>query len=33
MPRVAIGYRADQLEDFQFKDLSIRSIDPTKPLF
>jgi hypothetical protein len=33
MPRVAIGYRADQLEDLQFKDLSIRSIDPTKPLF
>jgi hypothetical protein len=32
MARVAIGYRADQMEDFQFKDMSIRSIDPTKPL-
>jgi hypothetical protein len=32
MARVAIGYRCDNMEDFQFKDMSIRSIDPSKPL-
>jgi hypothetical protein len=32
MARVAIGYRADQMEDFQFKDMSIRSINPAKRL-
>jgi hypothetical protein len=32
MARVAIGYRCDNLVDFQFKDMSIRSIDPSKPL-
>jgi hypothetical protein len=32
MARVAIGFRCDNLEDFQFKDMSIRSIDPTKAL-
>ncbi len=32
MARVAIGYRCDNLINFQFKDLSIRSIDPAKPL-
>jgi hypothetical protein len=31
MARVAIGYRCDNMDDFQFKDLSIRSIDPTQP--
>jgi len=30
MARVAIGYRADEMADFQFKDMSIRSIDPAK---
>lgn len=32
MARVAIGYRCDHMIDFQFKDMSIRSIDPAKPL-
>jgi hypothetical protein len=32
MARVAIGYRCDNMVDFQFKDMSIRSIDPAKPL-
>lgn len=32
MARVAIGYRCDEMVDFLFKDMSIRSIDPTKPL-
>jgi len=32
MARVAIGYRCDNMIDFEFKDMSIRSIDPTKPL-
>jgi hypothetical protein len=32
MARVAIGYRCDNMLDFQFKDMSIRSIDPSKPL-
>jgi hypothetical protein len=32
MARVAIGYRCDNLVDFQFKDMSIRSINPSKPL-
>ena len=32
MARVAIGYRCDNLIDFEFKDLSIRSIDPKRPL-
>jgi hypothetical protein len=32
MARVAIGYRCDNMVDFQFKDMSIRSIDPTRPL-
>jgi hypothetical protein len=32
MARVAIGYREDAMVDFQFKDMSIRSIDPSKPL-
>jgi hypothetical protein len=32
MARVAIGYRCDNMVDFQFKDLSIRSIDPARPL-
>jgi hypothetical protein len=32
MARVAIGYRCDNLVDFEFKDMSIRSIDPAKPL-
>lgn len=32
MARVAIGYRCDNMIDFQFKDMSIRSIDPAKPL-
>ena len=32
MARVAIGYRCDNMVDFQFKDMSIRSIDPSKPL-
>ena len=31
MARVAIGYRCDNLVDFEFKDLSIRSIDPARP--
>jgi hypothetical protein len=32
MARVAIGYRCDNLVDFRFKDMSIRSIDPSRPL-
>lgn len=32
MARVAIGFRCDNLVDFQFKDMSIRSIDPARPL-
>lgn len=32
MARVAIGFRCDNLIDFEFKDMSIRSIDPKKPL-
>jgi hypothetical protein len=32
MARVAIGYRCDNMADFEFKDMSIRSIDSTKPL-
>jgi hypothetical protein len=32
MARVAVGYRCDNMADFQFKDMSIRSIDPAKPL-
>ena len=32
MARVAIGYRCDEMFDFQFKDMSIRSIDPSRPL-
>jgi hypothetical protein len=32
MARVAIGFRCDDLADFEFKDMSIRSIDPSKPL-
>jgi len=32
MARVAIGYRCDNMVDLQFKDMSIRSIDPSKPL-
>ncbi len=31
MARVAIGYRCDNMLDFQFKDLSVRSIDPSRP--
>jgi hypothetical protein len=30
MARVAIGYRCDNMADFQFKDMSIRSIDPAR---
>jgi len=32
MARVAIGYRCDNMIDFEFKDMSIRSIDPSRPL-
>jgi hypothetical protein len=32
MARVAIGYRCDNMENFEFKDMSIRSIDPSKAL-
>lgn len=32
MARVAIGFRCDNLIDFQFKDMSIRSIDPRRRL-
>lgn len=32
MARVAIGYRCDNMVDFEFKDMSIRSIDPSKKL-
>ena len=32
MARVAIGYRCDDMVNFQFKDMSIRSIDPSRPL-
>lgn len=32
MARVAIGFRCDNLVDFEFKDMSIRSIDPSHPL-
>ena len=32
MARVAIGYRCDSMIDFEFKDMSIRSIDPSRPL-
>lgn len=31
MARVAIGYRADNMSVFLFKDMSIRSIDPNRP--
>lgn len=31
MARVAIGYHCDAMVDFQFKDMSIRSIDPARP--
>jgi hypothetical protein len=31
MARVAIGYRCDAMVDLQFKDMSIRSIDPARP--
>jgi hypothetical protein len=32
MARVAIGFRCDNMIDFEFKDMSIRSIDPLRPL-
>jgi hypothetical protein len=32
MARVAIGYRCDNMIDFEFKDMSIRSIDPKRML-
>jgi len=32
MARVAIGFRCDNMVDFQVRDLSVRSIDPSKPL-
>lgn len=32
MARVAIGFRADNMKDFVFKDMSIRSIDPLRRL-
>jgi hypothetical protein len=32
MARVAIGYRADDMKDFLFRDMSIRSIDPLRRL-
>jgi hypothetical protein len=32
MARVAIGYRCDNLQDFQFRDMSVRSIDPAHRL-
>jgi hypothetical protein len=32
MARVAIGYRCDNLDDFLFKHMSIRSIDPARPV-
>jgi hypothetical protein len=32
MARVAIGYRCDNMVDFEFKDMSVRSIDPTRLL-
>jgi hypothetical protein len=32
MARVAIGYRCDNMVAFEFKDMSIRSIDPARPL-
>lgn len=32
MARVAIGYRCDNMVEFEFKDMSIRSIDPSKVL-
>ena len=32
MARVAIEFRCDNMVDFQFKDMSVRSIDPSKPL-
>ena len=32
MARVAIGYRCDNMIDLEFKDMSIRSIDPSRPL-
>ncbi len=32
MARVAIGYRYDNMVDFRFRDMSIRSIDPSNPL-
>lgn len=32
MARVAIGFRCDNMVSFEFKDMSIRSIDPQKPL-
>jgi len=33
MARVAIGFRCDNLAEFEFKDMSIRSIDPSKLLW
>jgi hypothetical protein len=32
MARVAIGYRADDLKEFVFRDMSIRSIGPAHRL-
>ena len=32
MARIAIGYRCDEMDDFQFRDMSIRSIDPMRPV-
>jgi hypothetical protein len=32
MARVAIGYRCDNLVQFEFRDMSVRSIDPLTPL-
>lgn len=31
--RCAIGIRCDHLDDVWFKDWSVRSIDPSKPLY
>jgi hypothetical protein len=33
MARVAVGYRCDNMVDFEFRDMSIRSIDPSKVLW
>jgi hypothetical protein len=32
MARVAIGFRCDNMVDFVFKDMSVRSIDPLRPI-